>query len=180
MAHDVAVVGAGHNGLICAAYLARAGLDVVLLEARGSVGGCASTVDALGVRVNACNCDHISIRSTPVLEELGLHEHGLRYIDVDPAQLSMLWEDGRPWFLFHDVERTLDALRIAHPGEVDGYRRYMEMAVPVARLLLEVALEVPTRRRLARIAARYPRAVARLVRWSRASAVDVLRSFFSE
>lgn len=180
MAHDVAVVGAGHNGLICAAYLARAGLDVVLLEARGSVGGCASTVDALGARVNACNCDHISIRSTPVFEELRLHEHGLRYLDVDPAQLSMLWGGGRPWFLFHDAERTLDALRTAHPGEVDGYRRYVETAVPVARFLLEVALEVPTRRRLARIAARYPRTVTRLVRWSRASAVDVLRSFFSE
>jgi phytoene dehydrogenase-like protein len=39
--HDVIVVGAGHNGLICAAYLARAGLDVLLVEARGQVGGCA-------------------------------------------------------------------------------------------------------------------------------------------
>ena len=180
MGHDVAVVGAGHNGLICAAYLARAGLDVVLLEARASVGGCASTVEALGARVNSCNCDHISIRSTPILDELGLDEHGLRYLDVDPAQLSMLWEGGRPWFLFHDVERTLDALRIAHPREVEGYRRYAVKAVPVARLLLEVGLEVPTRRRLAKIASRYPRTVARLVRWSRASAVDVLRSFLSE
>jgi phytoene dehydrogenase-like protein len=40
----------GHNGLICAAYLARAGLDTLVLEARPSVGGCASTVDALNAR----------------------------------------------------------------------------------------------------------------------------------
>ena len=45
---EVIVVGGGHNGLICAAYLARAGVQTVLLEARDSVGGCASTVIDLG------------------------------------------------------------------------------------------------------------------------------------
>jgi phytoene dehydrogenase-like protein len=180
MPHDVAVIGAGHNGLVCAAYLARAGLDVVLVEARGSVGGCASTVGALGARVNVCNCDHISIRSTPIVDELELERHGLRYLDVEPAQLSMLWEGGRPWFLFRDVKRTLEALRLAHPAEVDGYRRFARAAAPVASLVLELALGLPTRRRMAALAAKHPSATARLVRWSRASAVDVLRSFFSE
>ncbi len=178
--HDVVVIGAGHNGLICAAYLARAGYDVLLLEARDTVGGCASTVDALGARVNTCNCDHISIRSTPVLDELELGRHGLRYLDVDPAQLSMLWDGGQPWFLFHDVERTLDSLRLTYPGELEGYRRYVRDAMPVARLVLELALGVPTRRRLVAFTARHPVAAARLLRWSRSSALDVLCSYFSE
>ena len=52
---EVIVVGGGHNGLICAAYLARAGVDTLLLESRSSVGGCASTVDDLGARFNICN-----------------------------------------------------------------------------------------------------------------------------
>ena len=178
--HDVVVIGAGHNGLICAAYLARAGYDVLLLEARDTVGGCASTVDALGARVNTCNCDHISIRSTPILDELELARHGLLYLDVDPAQLSLLWGGGQPWFLFHEVERTLDSLRLTYPGEVEGYRRYVRDAVPVARLVFELALGLPTRWRLAAAAARHPLAAARAARWSRSSAVEVLRSYFSE
>ena len=108
--HGAIVIGAGHNGLICAAYLARAGVDVVVLEARAQVGGCASTVDSLGVRVNICNCDHGVFRSTPVMEELDLAAQGLRYLDVEPAQLSLLHTGGPAWPAFHDTERTLAAL----------------------------------------------------------------------
>src|SRR5437660_8271041 len=85
--HDAIIVGGGHNGLVCAAYLAKAGLDVLVLEARDSVGGCASTVAALdGARVNICNCDHTMVLGTPIVEELDLAAHGLRYLPLDPIQ----------------------------------------------------------------------------------------------
>ena len=73
---DAIVVGGGHNGLIAAAYLARAGLQTILVEARSEVGGCASTVTDLGARFNICNCDHSMIRAMPLLDELDLKDHG--------------------------------------------------------------------------------------------------------
>ena len=79
---DAIVVGGGHNGLIAAAYLARAGLQTILVEARSEVGGCASTVTDLGARFNICNCDHSMIRAMPLLDELDLKDHGLTYLGL--------------------------------------------------------------------------------------------------
>lgn len=178
--YDAVVVGAGHNGLVCAAYLATAGLNTLLVEARDSVGGCASTVPAIGARVNICNCDHTTFRTTPVIDELHLADHGLRYLDVEPAQLCASWTGGPAWPIFHDVERTIDALRLTHPDQVDGYRRYVRAARPVAELVLEAASEPPTRGRLLRgLAERRGRGLATLVRWSRRSVADVLGDFFT-
>ena len=74
---DTVVIGAGHNGLVTAAYLARAGMSTLLVEARGSVGGTAASEPFGGATVNICNCDHLTFRTTPVMEELGLADHGL-------------------------------------------------------------------------------------------------------
>jgi phytoene dehydrogenase-like protein len=74
---DVIVVGGGHNGLICAAYLARAGIETMLIEARPEVGGCASTVTDMDARFNSCNCDHSMVRAMPIADELELASHGL-------------------------------------------------------------------------------------------------------
>ena len=97
MDYGAIVVGAGHNGLICAAYLAKAGIPTLLVEARSEVGGCASTVDALGARVNICNCDHAVFRTTPVIDELDLGRHGLRYLDAEPAQVQASWDGEAAW-----------------------------------------------------------------------------------
>jgi phytoene dehydrogenase-like protein len=176
---DAIVVGAGHNGLITAAYLAKAGLRTMLLEARRDVGGTAASEPFAGVTVNVCNCDHLTFRTTPVMSELDLASFGLQYIDVEPAQHHMAWSGGPSWTQYHDVEPTLDSLGRAHPDEVDGYRRYLGAAMPAVKLILAVACEPPSVRSLSRRAVRERLAgVPTILRWSRRSAADVLRSFF--
>lgn len=174
------VVGAGHNGLVCAAYLARAGIPTVLVEARETVGGCASTVDALGARVNICNCDHSAVRTTPVIEELGLAGHGLRYLPVEPLQLNLPWSGGPAWPLFSDPTRTEEALAATYPGEVEGFRRYLRDARPAVELVLELANAAPTAVGVTRkVLARRGRGVETILRWSRRSAAEVLAEYFT-
>ncbi len=179
--HDAVVVGAGHNGLVCAAYLSRAGLNVLVLEARPAVGGCASTVEALGgARVNVCNCDHSLVLATPITEELDLSRFGLRYLEVDPTQLSLGWNGEPPWFLFRDPARTLDGLALVQPAEVERYRRYLRVAIPAAELILELACAPPTPGRVARrVLERRGRGARILLSWSRRTVGSVVRSLFS-
>jgi beta-carotene ketolase (CrtO type) len=178
--YDAMVIGAGHNGLVCAAYLAKAGLRTLLVEARGAVGGTASSESFGGGTVNICNCDHITFRTTPVIEELGLAGHGLRYIDIDPAQHNMAWDGGPAWTTYHDVEQTIDSLARTYPSEVGGYRKYVKAAMPAVQMVLDNANDPPSIGGIARkVAARRGRGAATLMRWSRRSAADVMREFFT-
>ena len=176
---DAIVIGAGHNGLVCAAYLARGGLRTLLVEARQGIGGTAASEPFAGGTVNICNCDHITFRTTPVIEELSLADHGLRYLDMEPATVNMAWSDERAWSIHHDVEQTLDGLAHSHPDEVAGYRRYLDAALPAARMVLDAANDPPSFAGLSRkVIRRRGTGLSTLLRWSRRSAADVLRSFF--
>ena len=177
---DAIVVGAGHNGLVTAAYLAKAGMKTLLVEARATVGGTAASEPFAGATVNICNCDHLTFRTTPVMEDLDLAAHGLRYLDVEPSQVNMTWDEQRPWLSFYDLDRTIEALNITHPREVENYRRYAKVAMPIVRLVLEAASEPPTLGGLTKIALGQRMAgVATILRWSRHSAAEVMRSFFT-
>ena len=85
---DFVVAGAGHNSLITAAYLLRAGYSVVVLEGRPTIGGGCKTAEVClpGFRTDLCSSVHTFIQSNPVLsrDELGLRAQGLEYIDPDP------------------------------------------------------------------------------------------------
>ena len=153
---DAIVVGGGHNGLITAAYLQRAGMRTVLVEARSTVGGTASSERFAGATVNICSCDHITFRSTPIGEELDLAAHGLEYIDVEPGQHQSSWATPEvpPWAHHSDVEATLDALGAVLPAEVGGYRRYAAAAIPAARLILAAAQQPPSFGELVKLTAR--------------------------
>ena len=120
---DAIVIGGGHNGLVTAAYLARAGVRTVVLEARADVGGTAASEQFAGATVNICSCDHLTFRTTPVMAELDLAAHGLRYFDLDPAQHNMTWAtagDGVAWSHHHDLDETVASIAEVLPDQADG------------------------------------------------------------
>ncbi len=178
---DVIVVGAGHNGLICAAYLARAGIDTLLVEARDDVGGCASTVSDLGARFNICNCDHSMVRAMPVIDELDLESHGLRYLEPVIGSVCRFYDGSPSWLFLHETEAHLDALSQTHPHAVDGYRRYLDDALPVAELIIEMARTKPSLGAMSSTVVRRRAAGAtRLLRWSKMSQADVMAQYFDD
>jgi phytoene dehydrogenase-like protein len=113
-AADVVVVGAGHNGLTCAAYLARAGLEVAVLEAADRVGGDTRTEELTlpGFAHDSCASAHVLIQSNPLIrdDELGLlSTYGLRYRYTDPA--VVLPQAGGDSLVMHrDLGATADEI----------------------------------------------------------------------
>src|SRR5580658_148826 len=92
--YDAIVIGAGHNGLTAAAYLARAGLSTLVLERREIVGGCCVTEEiAPGCRVSTTSYIASMLRPE-VISDLRLAEHGLRMIPCDSA-IQVPFPDGR-------------------------------------------------------------------------------------
>src|ERR671910_2893852 len=91
---DVVVAGAGHNSLIAAAYLAKAGFEVAVLEARDISGGNTVTEELTlpGYKHDSCSSAHVLIQSNPLMRnnELRLDQFGLRYVYTDPVVVMPL------------------------------------------------------------------------------------------
>src|SRR5919199_5018862 len=124
---DVVVAGGGHNSLITAAYLAKAGYDVLVLEARDAVGGGALTEELAleGFRFDSCSTGHTLIQPNPVLrdDELGLKRvYGLEYVNPDPIA-HVVFPDGEAFTHWLDLDRTCDELARFSPRDADAYRR---------------------------------------------------------
>src|SRR3990172_2498267 len=106
MSYDFIVIGAGHNGLACAAYLAKAGAKVLVLERSARVGGGCHTEEATlpGFKHNICSVVHTHIPLSPVYRDLELERHGVRYVYPDYLR-GTIFPDHRSIVMHRDPER---------------------------------------------------------------------------
>src|ERR1700757_2318075 len=128
---DVIVVGAGHNGLTAACYLARAGLDVLVLERSPTYGGMTSTnalvPEAPGHRFNEGAIHATGIwKESYIAEELNLYRFGLQPLPVDPIHVQ-LGPEGDSFAVFGDARRTIEDLRRLSPRDARAWKEMSEM-----------------------------------------------------
>ena len=121
---DVVVVGAGHNALIAACYLAREGLDVEVVERREIVGGAVSTVERFpGYQVDVGSSAHIMVRHTGIIEDLGLDRFGLEYQDLDPWGFAPFGDAALVFSV--DLDQTCASIEAMCGSEdAEAYRRF--------------------------------------------------------
>ncbi|EOM78140.1 NAD(P)/FAD-dependent oxidoreductase [Rhodococcus rhodnii] len=148
MTTDAVVIGSGHNALVAACYLADAGWSVEVLEKDTVVGGATSTVERFpGHRVDRGSSAHLMIRHTGIVEELGLGDHGLRYLDCDPWAFAPPppGEDGPGIVFRHDLDATCASIAAAC-GDRDAraYRRFVEIWGPRSARVLRAFSSPPT------------------------------------
>src|SRR5690606_177129 len=128
-ARTVGLVGGGHNALVAALTLARAGLDVTVLEQADEAGGCLwSDVHTSGVLLERGAWEHGGVRA--VADELGLAEHGLDYVD-HPLLAGFVFGDGERRLFWSDLERTVAGLG----ADGSAYRALVERAASLFAML---------------------------------------------
>ena len=152
MDHDAIIIGSGHNGLVAAFYLARAGKRVLIVEAREIVGGCCVTEELIpGFRFSTCAQIVWALRPK-IIQDMGLYERGLV---IDRKQSLRLLPDGRylyssqpPAKAASDEDRAAFRNEVAKFSQADAkaFPRWQEFWSRISRLLGPYLLQPPPRR----------------------------------
>ncbi|MEO8208754.1 MAG: NAD(P)-binding protein, partial [Chloroflexota bacterium] len=139
---DAVIIGAGHNALVTAAYLAKGGLRTLVLERRERIGGAADTSElAPGIRVPTLA--HTVGRLRPsVHRDLDLKKHGLALLAPDIRAFAPS-ADGSAVALWGDVARTAEGLRSRSAADADAYAGFDRLVRSMGRFLDELGRSAP-------------------------------------
>ena len=139
---DVVIIGGGHNGLVTACYLARAGLTTLVIERREVVGGCAVT-EEFHPGFRSSTLAHATAPLLPhIYEDLQLARHGLTFINPDVRVLA-LNADGPALTIYDDTERTVQELEKVSAHDARAYPEVRESFRRIGRLLAPLLTMTP-------------------------------------
>src|SRR5437867_5951700 len=176
--YDVIIIGAGHNGLVTAAYLAQAGRRVLVLERRELVGGCAVTEEVWpGYRVSTA-AYLTSLLQDRIVRDLELERFGYQVDAKDPAFFSP-FPDGRYFFMWQDRRKTIEEIAKFSRRDAEAYPAYEDhlerLSIFVESMLLATPPDFPPR--TAGDVLEYLKLAARMARLGRKSLVGLVRIF---
>src|SRR5262245_15230949 len=140
--YEAIIIGAGHNGLVTAAYLARAGRKVLVLERREQVGGCVVTEELWpGFKVSTASYVN-SLFRPEIIRDLELKRHGFALLPRNPSSFTPL-PDGRYLLMGPDKAMTQREVAKFSTKDAENLPQYEAMLERVARFLEPMLLETP-------------------------------------
>ncbi len=172
---DVIVIGGGHNGLACAAYLAHAGLDVLVLERREVLGGAAVTEEPWpGYRISSASYV-VSLMPQRIVDELRLKRHGYEVSIITPDYF-VPFSDGTSLTLWGDVARDAENIARFSKKDADAYFEFDRYFDRVAGLLKDLLFVVPPNVRMRDVVS-WVRTAGKVRKWSGRDVHEVIRLF---